>query len=138
MMRLLGLLAVLAHPALAEGIVPTRLIRPQEVIRDGDLTKSKTAIDRGVAEITTLIGLEARVTLYPGRPVGPDDFAPLAVIDRNQIVPLIYQVGALRIAAEGRALARAAVGETIRVMNLASRSTVTGAVQPDGSIHVTR
>jgi flagella basal body P-ring formation protein FlgA len=42
----------------------------------------------------------------------------------------------LRIAADGRALGRGAAGAHIRVMNLASRNTVGGEVQPDGTVHV--
>ena len=49
---------------------------------------------------------------------------------------MIYADGPLRIATEGRALDRAAAGEAVRVMNLASRQTVTGTVAPDGSIEV--
>ncbi|MBO9450364.1 flagella basal body P-ring formation protein FlgA, partial [Tropicibacter sp. R16_0] len=35
-----------------------------------------------------------------------------------------------------RAMGRGATGEIIRVMNLSSRSTVTGRIRPDGSIEV--
>ncbi|NIR43626.1 MAG: flagella basal body P-ring formation protein FlgA, partial [Gemmatimonadetes bacterium] len=42
----------------------------------------------------------------------------------------------IEIMTEGRALQRAAVGETIRVMNLSSRTTVSGQVAPDGSIQI--
>ena len=49
---------------------------------------------------------------------------------------MTYVDGPLRIVTEGRALDRAAAGEPVRVMNLASRQTVTGTVAPDGSIEV--
>ena len=47
-----------------------------------------------------------------------------------------YMRGPLRIVTEGRALDRAAVGQPVRVMNLASRQTVSGTVAEDGSIEV--
>ena len=49
---------------------------------------------------------------------------------------MIYIEGPLRIVTEGRALDRAGAGEPVRVMNLASRQTVTGTVGADGSIEV--
>jgi flagella basal body P-ring formation protein FlgA len=51
-------------------------------------------------------------------------------------VRMSYMHGPLRIDTEGRALDRAAAGEAVRVMNLASRQTVTGTVEPDGTIEV--
>ena len=47
-----------------------------------------------------------------------------------------YASGPLRIVTDGRALDRAAAGELVRVMNLASKQTVTGMVAADGSIEV--
>ena len=52
------------------------------------------------------------------------------------MVRMSYSSGPLQIVTEGRALDRAAAGEPVRVMNLASRQTVTGTVAPDGSIEV--
>ncbi|MEM9126779.1 MAG: flagella basal body P-ring formation protein FlgA, partial [Pseudomonadota bacterium] len=42
----------------------------------------------------------------------------------------------LSITTEGRALGRGAAGDRIRVMNLSSRTTVTGLIRPDGQIEV--
>lgn len=64
------------------------------------------------------------------------DVGPPAIIDRNQIVPLIFERAGLRINSEGRSLMRAGPGDIIRVMNLSSRLTVTGKVQPDGRVTV--
>jgi flagella basal body P-ring formation protein FlgA len=49
---------------------------------------------------------------------------------------LIYRTGGLLIAADGRSLDRAGIGDHLRVMNLASRQTVTGFVHEDGSVTV--
>ena len=58
------------------------------------------------------------------------------MIGRNDLVRLVFSQGGLRIMAEGRSLGRGAVGEVIRVMNIASRTTVSGRIQPDGSVEV--
>lgn len=81
-------------------------------------------------------GLETRVTIYAGRPIRHSDLTAPALVERNQIIELVYLRGTLRIATEGRALGRGAEGDRLRVMNLSSRNTLFGIVAPDGSVHV--
>ena len=72
----------------------------------------------------------------PDAPLRPEDLGAPALVERNQIVSLVYRSGGLVILADGRALARGAEGDVIRVMNLASKTTVSGRVGPDGRILV--
>jgi len=76
------------------------------------------------------------VVLYPGRPILSGDLGAPAVVERNQTVTLIYRQGSLLIATDARALGRAGVGDMLRVMNLASRSTVSGQVDEAGRVIV--
>jgi flagellar basal body P-ring formation protein FlgA len=135
MWRVLALM-MLAMPAAAESVVATRTIRPLSIVQPEDIALVASTVPGALTHADSAIGMEARVTLYAGRPIRAGDLAPPAIIDRNQIVPLVYHAGPLAILTEGRALARAAVGDTIRVMNLASRSTVTGRVREDGTVVV--
>lgn len=134
--RLLPLLALLAAPATAEILVPVRTIPPQTVIAAEDLGRSDANIPGAVSDPAQAIGLEARVALYPGRPIRPQDLAPPAVVERNGLLPLVYRRGNLLITAEGRALDRAGPGEVIRVMNIESRTTVTARMGTDGAAYV--
>jgi flagella basal body P-ring formation protein FlgA len=127
---------MLAPPALAESVVATRVIRAQSVVVPEDLAVVDAAIPGALADPAAALGLEARVTLYPGRPVRAGDLGPPALVDRNQIVALDFRAGGLSIRAEGRALARGGAGDVIRVMNLASRTTVSGRIRPDGVVDV--
>ncbi|UAB89066.1 flagellar basal body P-ring formation protein FlgA [Ruegeria sp. SCSIO 43209] len=136
-MRLLTfILCMMPMPSLAEIVVPTRTIRAKEVIVSSDLEIKTTEVNGAVRRPEDLIGQEARVALYPGRPIRPADVGPPAIVDRNDLVTLVFDHVALSITAEGRALGRGAAGERIRVMNLASRTTVTGVIRPDGQIEV--
>jgi flagella basal body P-ring formation protein FlgA len=135
-MRLVLMLCCLPWPALAESVVATRTIRAQSIIEAADLTMSDTVAPGALTDPALALGLEARVTLYAGRPVRAGDLGPPAIVERNQIVPLSYRTGGLAIQVEGRALARGGVGDVIRVMNLASRATVTGRIAPDGQVLV--
>lgn len=126
----------LANPASADTVVATRTIRAQTLLTAADLAVVEGTHPGAITTIDEAIGLEARVMLYAGRPISRSDIGPAAIITRNQIVPLVYSQGGLSITAEGRALDRAAVGDFVRVMNLSSRTTVSGVVAPGGAIHV--
>jgi len=130
------LLVLLPGAAMAESVVAARTIRAQSVIGPDDLTMAETAFPGALTDQAEAFGLEARVTIYAGRPVRAGDLGLPAVIERNQIVPISFMSGGLAIQAEGRALARGGVGEVIRVMNLASRTTVSGRISPDGQVIV--
>lgn len=129
-------LSLLAAPAMAETVVATRTIRALSVLGPDDVAIVKNHVPGALGSLTAVLGQEARVTLYAGRPIRAQDVGPAAIVERNQIVPLAYLSAPLAIRTEGRALARAGVGDTIRVMNLASRSTVTGRVREDGTVVV--
>ncbi len=131
-------LLVCAFGARADVVVPTRTIRAQERIGLEDLQLRAAEIPGAYTKIEELAGLEARVALYPGRPVRPGDVGPPAVVERNQLVPLRYDRNGLRIQTEGRALDRGGVGDWIKVMNSASRATVMGRIMADGTISVTQ
>ncbi|EAQ24196.1 flagellar basal body P-ring formation chaperone FlgA [Roseovarius sp. 217] len=139
MMRFLTsfLMLIIANPALADMVVATRTIRAQEVLGPADLLLKP---GEGISDVTLhdLIGQEVRVALYPGRQIRAVDVGPPTVIERNQIVPLVYAHSGLRIETEGRSLSRAGVGDYVRVMNLASRATVSGRVTQTGHILVSR
>jgi flagellar basal body P-ring formation protein FlgA len=127
-----------ALPAAADTIVAARTIPAQSIIAPSDLMQSAQIIPGSVTDPAQIIGMETRVALYAGRPIRPADVGFPAVVDRNQIIALFYQQGGLTIATEGRALGRGGPGDLIRVMNIASRATVTARISLDGAGYVTR
>ncbi len=137
-MRVLLLSLALMAPvgALAEIVVPTRTIRAKEIISPADLETKARDLPGAVTDPNALIGQEARAALYPGRPIRAADVGPPALVDRNDLVVLVFSSQPLSITTEGRALGRGAVGDRIRVMNLSSRTTVTGRIRSDGQIEV--
>lgn len=120
----------------ADIVIATRTIRAQSVILPGDLTVAEGDLVGAAEDPGQVIGQEARIAIYAGRPVRLNDIGPPAVIERNQLVPLVFQKNGLQITAEGRSLSRASPGERVRVMNLSSRATVSGWVAPDGTVFV--
>jgi flagella basal body P-ring formation protein FlgA len=137
MKRILSFVALLVSPPLAaEIVVPTQHIRAKELIQAEYLTIKPTQAAGALRDPSAIIGMEAKVTLYPGRPIRPGDIGTPALVDRNDTVSLIFLRGGLTIFAEGRALGRGAEGDIIRVMNTSSRSTLMGTVRADGSVEV--
>ena len=130
-MRVPLLIAALLLPdlAAAQAVIATRNLRANHPITEADLAIGTQPLAPGlIADPAEALGMEARVTLYAGRPIPLAGLQPPALVERNQLVTLVFRQGALEIRAEGRALARAPADAEVRVMNLASRTTVTGRV----------
>ena len=136
MLRMALLLVVLGAPALAQSVMVVRPIRAGTALTADDLAFGEVEEADGFLDPRDVIGLEARVNLYPGRPVLTRDVGLPTVVERNAVVPLVYRSGGLTITLEGRALGRAGEGEAVRVMNLSSRNTVTGIATATGAVVV--
>lgn len=137
-MRLvLAIALILPGAAIADMVVATRTIRAQSVVTAMDIAMKPGDAPGAATHPDDVVGQEARVALYAGRPIRPSDLGPPAVVERNQIIPLIFEANGLRIVTEGRSLSRAGAGERVRVMNMSSRSTVSGRVTADGRVIVT-
>lgn len=131
------ILILLPLPALADSLIATRTLRAHALITAEDVILVEMDIAGAVTDPQRAIGQETRVAIYAGKPVHAENLGPPTVVERNQIVTLAYSAGSLNILTEGRALTRGGVGEKIEVMNLSSRSKVTGQIGPDGTVRVT-
>ena len=132
------LFAIASSLASAQTIAAGRTIRSKSIITAADLIILAKSTPGTYSDAKQITGMEARTVLYPGRAIRPSDIGPPTVVTRNEIVVLSYQSGSLRISTEGRALARGGIGERIRVMNLSSRTTITGIIVGPGQIKVTQ
>ncbi|TWI35744.1 flagellar basal body P-ring formation chaperone FlgA [Paracoccus sulfuroxidans] len=131
MRYLLPILAALCPAvASAEAVTAARTLPAGTVIAASDVIAANTN------EVDPILGRQTRVTIYEGRQINPATLTTPTLIDRNQIVTISYVNASLRIDAEGRALSAGSAGETIRVMNNASRITVSGRVAADGTVVV--
>ena len=136
-MRWVFALLIMPGTAMADSLVATHTIRAQSVVQAEDFTSVDADIPGALTDAASVIGLEAKVTIYAGRPITAKDIGAATLIERNQTVSLVYRSGGLSILTEGRALSRGGAGDVIKVMNLSSRTTVSGIVSPDGTVSVT-
>ncbi|KRW95565.1 flagellar basal body P-ring formation chaperone FlgA [Paracoccus sp. PXZ] len=129
------LLLLLPQPALAGSVVANRTLPAGTVISAGDVSLAQDQ-QGGAEDIAQVLGQQLRVMVYQGRRIDPSALTAPTLVGRNQIVTIAYEKAALRIEAEGRALSAGSAGQIIRVMNNASRVTVSGRVAPDGTVIV--
>lgn len=120
--------------ALGDSLVAARVIKANTAVVAEDVMLVAADIPGALSDPLQAIGQESRIAIYPGRPVFGTNLGPAAAVERNQIVTLTYRVGGLAIRTEGRALARGGVGEIIEVMNLSSRTKITGRIDAGGGI----
>ncbi len=119
---------------------PKVVIYPGDIIRDDMLADLPADTAKGIGPFaearSQLVGKMARRTLLPGAAI------PLAGIDNPRLVAngaevkLVFVDSGLTIVTVGAAMQDGAAGDVIKVRNSDSGVTVTGAVQPDGSVRV--
>lgn len=132
----LMLFSLACHPVWAEVVVAAGTIRSQQVIGPNDVVLAEGNVPGAINALADAIGREARINIYPGRPVRPGDLQDPALVERNEIVTLQFSSGGLMIITEGRSLDRAVLGQRLRVQNLSSRNTVVGTVVGPGLVTV--
>jgi flagella basal body P-ring formation protein FlgA len=91
-----------------------------------------------VVDVADLVGQAARRTLHPGRPVRAADLMPPIVVAKNKLVRMVYEVGALRLTARGRALTDGGAGALIKVLNVDSKRTVDAIIIDNDTVAVIR
>jgi len=140
----ISLLAPLLAPALAEeGLAPTpkAVIYPGDVIRDdmlADLPQGGVGDLGGpfVEDRSAIVGKMARLTLLPGHAIPYAGIANRRLVANGAEVKLVYAEGGLMIVTSGSALQDGSIGDVVRVRNSDSGVTVSGSVEPDGSVRV--
>ncbi len=138
MIRIAIIVAIWATGLSAETLVAARTLPAQSIIGPDDILLRDISIAGGETDPLLFIGMETRVALYAGRPVRVGDVGAPAIVDRNQIIGLVFAQNGLRITTEGRALERAGPGDVIRIMNLSSRNTVRARINDLGQAVVSR
>jgi len=137
----LAALLALAPCAHAQGApTPKAVIYPGEVIRDDMLADSQDpARDAGgpfVESRAMIVGKVARLTLLPGHAIPYAGVSNRKLVANGAEVRLVYAEGGLMIVTSGAALQDGSSGDLVRVRNSDSGVTVSGVVQPDGSVNV--
>ena len=114
----------------SEAVTAARTLPAGTILSHSDFAPE--AFDNPASE--ALVGMETKVTIYQGKPIVLAQLGAPTLVSRNQLITLVFVAKSFRIETEGRALGAGRLGETIRVMNLSSRTTLSGQVAADGSV----
>jgi flagella basal body P-ring formation protein FlgA len=139
-----ALLAAVCGPARAQQAgapTPRAVIYPGDLILDGMLADSPGGGVRDgsgpfVEDRALIVGKIARLTLLPGHAIPYAGVSNRKLVANGAEVKLVYAEGGLLIMTTGAALQDGSIGDVVRVRNSDSGVTVSGAVQPDGSVKV--
>jgi flagellar basal body P-ring formation protein FlgA len=114
--------------------------------RGGTIKAADVALERrpratigrdAVTDSAQVIGLAARNSMLPGRPLRLADLTKPAVVLRNETVTLTYQVPGITLTVRGKATESGAEGDVISVLNEQSKRTLQGVVSGPGRVTVT-
>lgn len=122
--------------------VPLKRMLPGERIAASDLGSVKLPLARvGGYTVTSredLVDMEVRRMLTQGRPIMTQSVTKPIIIDRGDRISIRYDDGQLALSAPGKALTEAHQGQEVRVVNLASNSTLTGIAAGKGIVEIIR
>lgn len=126
----------------AEVVVLSRSLKRGEVIRKGDVAaerrpRAELGEDR-IGSVDLAIGFAAQRALRAGQALRQSDLMKPELIQRNEMVTLVYAVPGVLLTVRGKALESGGEGDAVSVLNLESKRTVQGTVSGAGQITVSR
>ena len=122
-----------------EVAVLTRDIERTEMLKSSDVTQERRPKAEVTGEAATrdrAVGMQLRRPMRAGTPIRVADIAKPEFVQRDQNVTIIYQVPGLYLTTRGKAIESGAEGDTVNVLNVQTKRTLTGVVTARGQITV--
>ncbi len=112
-----------------------------EALQKRDLTLVKRRVgtlpNDVIASADDLVGMVPRRLIRAGEPIRTSDLAKPILVEKNQVVSVIYAAPGISLSMRARAQANGSKGETIRVQNLSSKRVIEGVVTGPAQITIT-
>lgn len=122
-----------------EVAVLTRDVERTETLKSSDVAQER----RPKAEVTgepalrdRAVGMQLRRPMRAGTPIRVADIAKPEFVTRDQSVTVIYQVPGIYLTTRGKAIESGAEGDTVSVLNLQTKRTLSGVVTGRGQVTV--
>jgi flagella basal body P-ring formation protein FlgA len=122
-----------------EVAVLTRDIERTETLKASDVAlerRPKAELTGEAASRDRTIGMQLRRPMRAGTPIRVADVIKPDFVQRDQNVTIIYQVPGLYLTTRGKALDNGAEGDTVSVLNVQTKRTLTGVVTGRGQVTV--
>jgi flagellar basal body P-ring formation protein FlgA len=121
-------------------LVPTVALPKGAVIGIADLSPTQVPLGRVFVSTASteaeLVGMQTLRALPAGLPISKLHIRVAPTISRGALVPFIFARGAVQLRGEAQALEDGVAGQSIRLMNTATRATLNGMVQTNGTVVV--
>lgn len=112
--------------------VARRDMKAGQIVTRDDIAANRIAQDgrRRIdpANIDDLIGKEIKRTVRAGQTITANDVQTQVMVAKGKVVTLNFSKGNIMLSAKGKALENGGLGDSVRVMNLQSKSVVQGTV----------
>lgn len=122
-----------------EVAVLTRDIDRSEMLKSSDVTlerRPKADVTGEPALRARAVGMQLRRPMRAGTPIRVADIAKPEFVSRDQSVTVIYQVPGIYLTTRGKAIESGAEGDTVSVLNLQTKRTLSGVVTGRGQVTV--
>lgn len=115
-------------------------INPGNEIREHHLTWQRVRADKvrrhTVTDIGELLGMSPKRTVAPNRPIRSTDLQRPVMVDKGDVVTMVFRSGGLTLTASGRAVESGGRNGVIRVVNERSRLTIEARIIAPGQVVV--
>ncbi|SFU62362.1 flagellar basal body P-ring formation chaperone FlgA [Bradyrhizobium arachidis] len=122
-----------------EVAVLTRDIDRADLLKSSDISlerRPKAEVTGEPASRERTIGMQLRRPMRAGTPIRVADIVKPDFVQRDQSVTVIYQVPGIYLTTRGKAIESGAEGDTVSVLNLQTKRTLTGVVTGRGQVTV--
>jgi flagellar basal body P-ring formation protein FlgA len=122
-----------------EVAVLTRDIDRADLLKSSDVAmerRPKAEVTGEAASRDRTLGMQLRRPMRAGTPIRVADIVKPDFVLRDQNVTVIYQVPGIYLTTRGKAIESGAEGDTISVLNLQTKRTLTGVVTGRGQVTV--
>ncbi|WDR03753.1 flagellar basal body P-ring formation chaperone FlgA [Devosia algicola] len=121
-------------PHLAANLPAGTILSQQDIIMRP--VPLKYAESTGFASLDQLVGKQLQRQSREGMLLKPADVATAQLIARNQFVTIYFHKGPMTLTVKGQALASAAPGEAVQVLNLMSNRVVSATATAPGAVEI--
>jgi len=126
--------------AFEEIVVSSRRLWKDRPLSEDDLTLARTEIGRvpsgAFRDPKDVVGKVMNRTIGANQPVLPQQLAGSKLVKRGRKVTLLAVSGGMRISTSGETRENAYVDDVVKVVNLASKKTVTGILVDETTVRV--
>lgn len=125
---------------MAQVPVPNRLISAGEVVNAGDIEWQAVQLGRlannSLTDTQQVIGFMAKRPLKAGQVMRVSDLVMAPAVKKNDLVRVVVQSGQMTLSVQGKVLQDAAIGQTVRVVNVGTNRQLSGTVVDAGTVSV--